>query len=63
LVDNQSAIKLAQNLEFHNRSKHIDVRYHFTRTLIEEKEIEVSFVPTTEQAADILTKPLLSLSK
>jgi hypothetical protein len=59
LVDNQSSIKLANNPEFHNRSKHIDVRYHFTRTLVEEKKIDLAFVPTTEQLADGLTKPLL----
>ena len=59
LVDNQSAIKLAQNPEFHQRSKHIDVRFHFTRSLIEAKEIQVQYVPTEVQLADILTKPLL----
>jgi len=57
-VDNTSAIKLAQNPEFHQRSKHIDVRFHFTRSLIEQEEIQVSYVSTLEQAADILTKPL-----
>jgi hypothetical protein len=58
-VDNTSAIRLAHNPEFHQRSKHIDVRFHFTRSLIANDEIQVSYVPTTEQAADILTKPLL----
>jgi hypothetical protein len=57
-VDNQSAIKLAHNPEFHKRSKHIEVKYHFTRELVEKKEINVKYVPTTEQLADILTKPL-----
>jgi len=57
-VDNTSAIKLAHNPEFHQRSKHIDVRFHFTRSLIEQEKIQVSFVSTLEQAADILTKPL-----
>jgi len=58
-VDNISAIKLAQNPEFHQRSKHIDVRLHFTRSLIEDQQIQVSYVPSSEQLADILTKPLL----
>jgi len=58
LVDNTSAIKLAYNPEYHQRSKHIDVRFHFTRSLIEQREILLSYVSTLEQAADILTKPL-----
>lgn len=58
-VDNESAIKLAYNPEHHNRTKHIDVRFHFTRSLVEEKKIEICHVPTDKQAADILTKPLM----
>jgi len=40
-VDNQSTIKLAMNPEFHKRTKHIAVRYHYTRQLITEKIIKV----------------------
>ncbi|CAG7826044.1 unnamed protein product [Allacma fusca] len=58
-VDNQSAIKLSKNPEMHSRTKHIDVRYHFTRNLIEQGEISVTYIPTTEQLADSLTKPLM----
>ena len=58
-VDNQSAIKLSRNPEFHKRSKHIQVRHRFTRELVEEKEIEVKYVPTQQQRVDVLTKPLL----
>lgn len=57
-VDNQSSMKLALNPEFHKRSKHIDVRYHYTRELIEDKQIQLAYVPTEKQAADLLTKPL-----
>ena len=57
LVDNQSAIKLSLNPEFHKRTKHIQVRYHFTRELVEQKSLVVKYVPT-EQLADCLTKPL-----
>ena len=57
-VDNQSAIKLAKNAEFHKRTKHIDVRYHYTRELIEKKMLELKYIPSEEQAADGLTKPL-----
>ena len=57
-VDNKSAISLCKNPVFHDRSKHIDTRYHFIRQCIEEKKVEVEFVPSDEQVADILTKPL-----
>ena len=57
-VDNQSAIKLSQNPEFHKRTKHIDTKYHYTRELIAAKQLELNFIPTQDQAADGLTKPL-----
>ena len=46
------------NPEFHLKSKHIDVRYHYTRELLDEGTIKVEYVPTSEIAADCLTKPL-----
>lgn len=57
-VDNKSAISVCKNPVFHDRSKHIDTRYHFIRQCIEEKKVEVEFISTDEQVADILTKPL-----
>lgn len=57
-LDNQSAIRLIKNPEFHNRTKHIDVRYHFIREKFEEQIFELYYVNTDEQTADILTKPL-----
>lgn len=57
-VDNQSAIKLASNPELHNRSKHIDVRYHYIRDLVEDETIKIKYVQSKEQVADIFTKPL-----
>lgn len=58
-MDNQSAIRLIKNPEFHKRTKHIDVRYHFIREKYEDKEFELHFVPSDEQLADIFTKGLL----
>jgi hypothetical protein len=58
LVDNQSAIALTKNPEFHNRTKHIAVRYHFIREKMEEGELAPEYVPTNEQVVDILTKGL-----
>lgn len=43
---------------FHKRTKHIDVRYNFVREKYENKEIDVKFVSTNEQVADMFTKPL-----
>lgn len=57
-VDNQSAIKLANNPEFHSRTKHIDVRYHFVREIVEKREIVIEYTKSSEQVADIQTKPL-----
>ena len=57
-VDNQSAIVLAKNLVFHDRSKHIDTRYHFIRECMANKEVRMTFTRSQDQIADILTKPL-----
>ena len=58
LGDNQGALRLVANPEFHSRSKHIDVQYHYVRELLEEGTICVEYVRTSEMAADCLTKPL-----
>lgn len=60
-VDNQSAIKLAQNPQHHRRSKHIDVRFHSIREKVERGVLKLEYVPSSEQTADILTKPLTSV--
>lgn len=57
-LDNQSAIRLIKNPEFHKRSKHIDVRYHFIREKFNEKLFNLHYVETKEQLADIFTKSL-----
>ena len=57
-IDNKSAIQLCKNPVFHDRSKHIEVRYHFIRECVESKKICVEHIRTEEQLADILTKPL-----
>jgi hypothetical protein len=57
-IDNQSAISIAKNLEFHDRTKHIDVRHHFLRQQVDLKAISLKYMPTDEQVADVLTKGL-----
>ena len=53
-----SATDDATTLIFCNaKLKHIDLRYHFTRTMIEANKIKLTYCPTYHQAADILTKP------
>nr|AAX95066.1 retrotransposon protein, putative, unclassified [Oryza sativa Japonica Group]ABA91624.1 retrotransposon protein, putative, unclassified [Oryza sativa Japonica Group] len=57
-IDNQSAIMLSKNPIFHDRSKHIDTRYHYIRECIEEGRVKAEFIGTDGQLADILTKAL-----
>jgi hypothetical protein len=57
-ADNQGAIKLANNPVFQKRTKHIAIRYHYTRDLIQQGQIKLEFKPTAEMMADGMTKPL-----
>lgn len=56
--DNQSCLALTKNSRFHDRSKHIELRYHFLRQKVEDKEIIFEYTPTTTMWADIFTKAL-----
>ena len=58
LIDNKSAIALAKNPVYHDRSKHVDVKFHFIRDCIEQGKVEVDHIGTEQQLADILTKAL-----
>ena len=60
--DNQGAIELSKNPKFHNRTKHIDVAYHFVRERISSKEISVTYCLSSEMLADIMTKGLTTVS-
>ena len=55
--DNNAAILLLKNLEFHKRTKHIDVKFHYCREEQENGRIAVKYVPTQDNVADGLTKP------
>ena len=57
-VDNQGAMRLAINPSTHQRTKHIDIKHHLIRELIEGGTVELEYVATEEQQADIFTKPL-----
>ena len=56
--DNQSCIKIAKNLVFHDRTKHFEVDWHFTRQKIDDGTIQVNFVKTCSQPPKIFTKAL-----
>ncbi|CAI5721435.1 unnamed protein product [Peronospora destructor] len=56
--DNQGAIALAKNPEFHKRTKHIDIRYHFVREKVEKNQVVLQYCPTQDMLADIMTKAI-----
>ena len=56
--DNLSTINISKNPIQHSRTKHIDIRHHFIRDLIDEKTIKLEHVSTELQLADIFTKAL-----
>ena len=47
---------MSKNREFHSRSKHIDIKYHFIKEKISDKTINIEYVSTDDMIADILTK-------
>ena len=57
-ADNQGAIRLANNPENHRRTKHIAVKYHYTRELVESDTLKLVYKETRDMLADCLTKPL-----
>jgi hypothetical protein len=56
--DHQSCNKLSENPVFHDQSKHIKIRYHFIRDYVQRGVVELQYISTEEQVADILTKAL-----
>jgi hypothetical protein len=56
--DNQSCVKLSENPVFHDKSKHIEIKYHYIRDMVQRKTVHVQYLSTHEQIADIFTKPL-----
>jgi hypothetical protein len=58
LADNQGAIALAKNPHLHERSRHIDICYHYVRDLVQQGRVKIKYIPTAEMVADGFTKPL-----
>lgn len=57
-VDNQAAIAMSKNPELHKRTKHIGVRFHRIRQEQKAGQVNVTYISSEKQAADLLTKPL-----
>ena len=62
-TDSESARDVSYNPEQHDRMKHVERRHFFVRDMVESFEIEVPFVRTHDQLADLLTKPMRDASQ
>ena len=58
LCDNQSCIKMTENTEFRDKSKHIEIWYFYIRDMVQKGAIKLQYVSTDEQVVDLLTKPM-----
>ena len=58
LSDNQAALAITKQLAQHHQIKHIRIRYHYIRDAYRQEQISIGYIPTADQVADILTKPL-----
>ena len=56
--DNQSCMKLSENLVFHDKSKHIEIKYHYIRDMVHRGVVKLQYVAMEEHIADVLMKPL-----
>jgi hypothetical protein len=56
--NNKSCVKLSENPVFHDKSKHIEIKYHYIRDMVQKGAVKLQYVITDEQIADVLTKPL-----
>jgi hypothetical protein len=60
MCDNTSVISVVKNPVFHKRMRHLERRHHFLRDHVEKRDIEMRYIDTERQLADIFTKPLNS---
>jgi hypothetical protein len=58
LCDNQRCIKMTENIVFHDKSKHIEIRYHYICDMVQRGALKLQYISMDEQVVDVLTKPL-----
>jgi len=58
LCDNTAAINLSEDPLLHHRVKHVDIKYHFLRERVQSNELDIQYVNTHDNIADLFTKPL-----
>ena len=56
--DNQGCVKLSKNLVFHDKSKHIEIKFHYIRDMVQRGAVKLQYVVMNDHIADVLTKPL-----
>ena len=56
--DNQSCVKMSMNPVQHDRTKHVEMKYHYVQEMVQRCAVEPRYIPTDEHIADVLTKPL-----
>ena len=56
--DNTSSINISNNPMMHAKTKHIAIKYHYVRELVEDKQVKMKYINSKEQIVDIFTKPL-----
>ena len=61
--DDQSYVKLSENLVFHDRSKHIEIKHYILRDKVQRGEVVLQYISIDEQIEDILVKPLAKMKR
>jgi hypothetical protein len=56
--NNQSCLNISENPLFHDKSKHIEIKYHYIRDMVQRKTVHVQYLSTREKIANLFTKPL-----
>ena len=57
--DNQSCVQMSMNPVHHDQTKHVEMRYHYVRDMVQRRVVELQFVPIDEQDVGLLTKSLV----
>ena len=57
--DNQSCVNLLKNPVFHDKSKHIEIKFHYIKDMVQRGAMKFQYVETEEKIVDVLTKPLV----